>query len=721
MFKFNLFFTCILTLVLTSLSFLDLNAQTKIWGVGTTVGVADAEFQNPFIQDTIGPYSSTAWTAMSIYENWGGTSPGNAFWERSLLGYSRDYYSNPPFAAPATPLPSPSQTNGVAIFDSGYMDNDSTASIGVGSSPGQHRGELISPRIDLSGYTDSALVIKFFSKYSANNSATNELSVSMSTDDGATWSDPFDYREIQLEEFADFVAIPMPNVTAGVSNLSQCRLRFVFDTYYYYAMIDDITIEIAPDYDIAIGRPSTLNTSRLGKSDIVRLGGSRYRALSNIDPTNLKEWFWGAKLINYGGKTIYPSDNPKMYLSIDFYDLANNMTPNVYLDTMNLDTLLAGEYTGSTFIKGLKDINFISNNGAGSYRVKYWVSHDNADAFTYNDTVYHTFDITPTTTPFISKGALRSDGRVTVSRAFFPRTTPPGQTSNITLFEWGSVYYFPKGQSNVINIDSIEFRYYIDNGYVGPASHTLAVNIYRLRDGSGATAANGILDMDELTLVGSNQVTLSGLDTLPAPSYGVGVASNFVDAIGNPLTSLDDDGWYYIAIREEPAAMGGPASVTLKTGLWLGAHASNYALNTFRTAPDTIINPAPLIVSDVPATSPTSYWSGFGTDFVPSIGIHLTPDSTTTNIAMVENSPNISLVITPNPTIKELTIDLKLDVAQDVEYILTNAIGRVLMTFKSEQVMLEKKTINLETIPPGAYFLTAKTKQGNLTQKVIKQ
>lgn len=693
-------------------------SQTKIWGVGTSVGVADAEFQNNFVQDTTGPpFATASWTARSVFEDFGSVTPGNAFWERSLIGYSRDYYSNPPFGPAPTPLTSPSQVNGVALFDSGYMDNDSTASVGVGSSPAGHRGELISPRIDLTGYTDSALVIKFFSKFSPNTPAnTNEISVGLSTDDGNTWTS-FDYREIQQSLVESFIAVPMPTVTAGVSNLTQCRIRFVFDSYYYYAMVDDITIEVAPAYDIAIGRPSVLDNSTLGRSDIVRVGGSRHRALSNIDPAHLEEWFWGAKLLNYGGQTIYPSDNPKMYMSIDFTDPTNNLTTDVYLDTMNLDTLKAGEYAGEVFIESLREVNFILANGVGSYTVKYWVAHDNPDAFTFNDTVYHTFDITSPTAPLIAKGELRSDGRVSVSRPFFPGA------NDVTQFEWGSVYHFPKGQTNNINLDSVEFRYYIHRTYSGPDSHVVYVNIYKVVDGSGSTAANGNVNLDELTLVGFNQTTITGLSSLSAPSYGVGVVSDFVDpTVGNPFTGFEDDEWYYISVKQDPAGTGGPSTISYQTGLWYGGHERNYSLNTLNKSPNVIINPSPIIITTASSPTPSLSWRGWiEGPHVPSLGLHLRPDSTLTNLTTLESTTQTALTVSPNPTQKEITINLALETATDVQYILTDVTGRVIDLMQSKQVITEQRTMNLEHLPAGVYFLTAKTEDDSMTQRIVKQ
>jgi hypothetical protein len=67
--------------------------------------------------------------------------PGNTYWERSLLGYSRGLYAD------TIPIVSPSQNNGVAIFDSDYLDNyDVVSSFPFGPAPTRHRGELISPR-----------------------------------------------------------------------------------------------------------------------------------------------------------------------------------------------------------------------------------------------------------------------------------------------------------------------------------------------------------------------------------------------------------------------------------------------------------------------------------------------------------------------------------------------------------------------------------------------
>jgi hypothetical protein len=707
MIKFNLFFAC--ALILANLCTIGVSAQTKIWGAGASSGSAEGEFQNVFTQATVGgSYSPTTWTALSINENDGSVTPGNAYWTRSLLGYSQGYYAG------NAPIPSPSKTNGVAIFDSGFMDNNGTSAQGTGTSPAGHRGALVSPRIDLTGYVNIPIVVQFFSEY--REYQMNELSVSMSTDDGITWSTPSDYRILQGSSSPGMVRVMMPNITNGVANLTQCRVRFVFDNTYYYAMIDDVTIETAPSYDLAMGNADPNGSLLVDNGDFVKIGGNRYQALSNLDPTNLKEWFWGGKVVNYGAQTILPQDNAKIYVAIDFFhDITNALTPDVYLDSMNIDTLVGGA-TGSSFIDYVDNLNFITTNGKGNYRVKYWVSHNNPDAIATNDTVFHTFTITGAVTSYISKARkAASDGRVFASRSIFPGGGP------FSAFEYGSVYYFPKGLTSGLSIDSIEFRYQVPNGYTGPATQSLAVKIYKLTDGSGGTASNGVLDSDELLEVGLGVASLTGLGTTTAAgSYGLGVVSSLFDAGGAPFNTLDDHGLYYISLFQSPSAFGGAGTFTSSTGLWFGADEYNYYMNAAMSLEDTIINPSPSATTAA-GGSTTWYWTGFGADLVPSIGIHMAPVSSSINNLMIGVGEDIGLSVFPNPVTTTLNFKVEFEEARDVRYILTDVSGRVLLLFKSDNVTEETKSINIEQFPTGIYFLTAETEKGSRTERIIKK
>lgn len=708
MIKFNLFFAC--ALILANLCSIGVNAQTKIWGAGASAGSADGEFQNAFTQTgTPGAYSTTTWTALSINEGGGAVTPGSAYWVRNLTGYSAGAYAG------TTPMPSPTQANGVAIFDSDFLDNAGVAgAFGTGTSPSGHRGELISPQIDLTGYSNTPLVVQFYSQY--REFQINELSVSMSTDDGLTWGTPVDYRVLQGSNAPGMVRVIMPDVTTGVSILDQCRVRFVFDNDYYYAMIDDVTIETAPKYDIAMGNADPNGNLLVDNGDFVKIGGNRYQALSNLDPTNLKEWFWGGKVINYGANALLPADNAKIHVAIDFFhELTGALTADVYLDSMDIDTLPSGSAGAETFIDYVDDLNFITTNGKGDYRVKYWVSHDSIDALATNDTIFHTFTITGTETSYISKARrAASDGRVFASRGIFPGGGP------FEAFEYGSVYYFPKGMANNLSIDSIEFRYQVPNGYTGPATQNLAVKVYRLTDGSGASASNGVLDSDELVEIGIGVANLTGLGTtITAGNYGLGVVSSIVDNNSVPLGTLDDHGLYYISLFQS-AAFNGVASFSATTGLWFGADEYNYYMNAAMSLTDTIINPSPSSTTDAGGTT-NWFWTGFGADLVPSMGIHMAPFPLSTNNPMIETGEGIGLSVFPNPVISNLNFKVEFEAARDVRYILTDISGRVLLLFNSDNVTEETQSINIEQFPAGVYFLTAETEKGSRTERIIKK
>lgn len=713
MIKSNLCLICALTLA--SLSSIGLSAQTKIWGVGAPIGQAEGEFQNAFTQATGTPYSTTGWTALSVFENKSTTTPtvtpGAAYWTRSLLGYSQGFYAG------TVPIASPSQANGSAIFDSGFMDNNGTANSGVGTSPAGHRGELISPRIDLTAYQNRPLVLQYYSRYRDRGNFTTELSVSMSTDDGATWGTPVDYRSLQTANNTSIIRILLPAVSG--SNLTECRIRFVAETNYYYASIDDVTLETAPDYDIGFGKADPNNTtSIIASGDFVKIGGNRYYPLSNLDVNSLQEWFWGGKVVNEGALTLTPQDSARMYVTIDYFDPVTNVrTNNVYLDTMEIDSLTGGDLSGAPYIEYLRDINFLNTYGVGSYLVKYWVGHKHIDGAAENDTVRHIFTITGSS--YLSKARrAAADRRVFADQSIFP------QGNSFSAFEYGSVYYFPKGMTNNLKIDSIEFRYYVPSTYTGNATQTVFVNIAKLTDGSGSTAADGFIDGDELTSVGSGTVTIDNIATssgTAAGSYGLAVATSLREpGGGGPMPPLTDNGFYYISVLQNQGALGGAATFSSNTALWMGADQYNYYMNRLMTRPDTVINSSPLMNTD-PAGVVSWFADGINGGYVPSIGIHLPPFPLGTSTPLVAAETGAEMQVYPNPVTSDLNINVKYDNATDVQYILTDVSGRVLSILNSKNVTEETTTINVEKLPTGVYFVTARTEAYTTTKRFIKK
>jgi len=260
-----------------SKSYNNKSSNTKLWGAGANIGDADGKFSNNFTQAnsfTAGD-NINSWTALSINQNGGSTTPGSAYWVRNLTGYSAGAYWSG-----TTPIASPSQPDGVALFDSDFLDNGGTAgAFGTGTSPSAHRGELISPRIDLTGYTDTAVAINFYSLY--RNFQINELSVSLSADDGTTWTS-VDFTSLQSSMTEGDVSVIFPNFTAGVANLSQVRIRFTFDGDYYFAIVDDVVLCTASEYDLGLGFFDGDNSLLAESGEQVHLSNNRYYPISQV-------------------------------------------------------------------------------------------------------------------------------------------------------------------------------------------------------------------------------------------------------------------------------------------------------------------------------------------------------------------------------------------------------------------------------------------------------
>ena len=191
---------------------------TIIWGAGAATGSADGEFQNAF---STGVLSSTQWSAISISQNGGTVTPGSAYWVRNTSGIGQGS-----FFGTIPPMASPTRSNGVALFDSDELDNagGGIGALGTGTSPSPHVGELISPSIDLSGYSDSALALNFYLMW--RNFNISELSASMSVDGGTTWNTQSIFNLNPVQSTTTQISLIFPNVTLGVANLTNCKIKF---------------------------------------------------------------------------------------------------------------------------------------------------------------------------------------------------------------------------------------------------------------------------------------------------------------------------------------------------------------------------------------------------------------------------------------------------------------------------------------------------------------
>jgi hypothetical protein len=470
-------------------------------------------------------------------------------------------------------------------------------------------------------------------------------------------------------------------------------------------------------YDIAIGLPDPSGSNLSSAYEDVRMGNYRYIAEDNVEVSDLKEWFWGIKVVNNGYLDIYPAQTPQAYLQVDYTDpLTGNTTLAVYVDTIDIvDTLPASAGDYALPVESLRDINFVDQNGVGDYDVSYWVMFNGTDANSENDTIRSRFSVTANN--YTSKCRLNNtDGKVFASRPIFPGGT------DFTEFEYGSLFYFPNGASDSVKIDSVDIRYYIPNAYSGPAAQTLVVNVYEFTDGSNGGAADGVLDANggELRQVGLGAVQIS--QVVANGSYGTATASNIVDpAQGGAMAPFIDGGFYMISILENPSAFGGSATFNSGTGVWIGADEYNYAINAALTDPtDYIPHPSPVKVVDGTGTGDWN-WVGFGADIIPSIGVYLSFGSPVLDVETVYETEGLGLSLYPNPAYDFLNMNVDMEEATDLMYILTDVAGHVLNITRADNVSNDQQTLDISNLAAGVYLVTAKTDKGTTTKRFVKK
>lgn len=581
-------------------------ASTLIWGAGAAVGDSDGQFANAFVQ--AGSFAAgdnpTSWTALSINDTDAARAPGNAYWTRSLTGRSQGGY-----AATAPVVSSPSQGNGVALFDSDFLDNAGvTGAFGTGSGPSPHRGALISPRIDLTGYTDTPIEISLYSRY--REFAISALDVSISTDDGGTWSPAVDYRSLIASNVEGFVRINFYGVTAGVANLSQARVRLTFAGDYYYAIVDDLSVRTAVPFDLALGVIDGAGDDLRKKGDVIHVTGNRYFPVSQLGP-GVRHGGFGASVRNLGAQTVELALNPRLTVAIE-RDVGGTWTP-VYSELLALSAPIAPE-GNLTDVAEFSDTSWMQ---AGNYRATYTVSLDGVDGDPSNDALSHFFSITPD--DYASK--------VDLDDAAFPRATtaifPAGTT--FAAVEFGSVFYFAAAPASNLTVEAINVTYYVpatfSDANLGP-NQSLVGFIYAL------DPSRGILDQRVLlTQVGVCLLQLTGLGTTVAPGqYGTASCAPVDPGSGNGPVILAT-GHYYVSLRIAPGLTGDGDTFGSDDVPWFGISSlKNYALNDSLTDVDRVTLSSPVAFTREGGQEEW-YWGGFGPSRVPAIGIEFSVGS----------------------------------------------------------------------------------------------
>ena len=722
----------LLTAGLLALGATGVEAQqlTLLWGAGSTNTRIDSlgRFAYPNATDTAFANDPVAvtndWVTVAQGQNLNISAQGvlvgtpdpstTALWERTLAPRSRGA-----FAANVAALNSPSANDGAAIFDSDFLDNNgSQTGFGTGRSPSGHHSELWSPIMDLTGYTDSTIVVRFHTHY--RNFRVLDFLVGFSSDGGQTWTDT------EMRTITGVFAVNQSfqgRVDAlfslqGVTDPSNCRLRFVFRGDYYYWMVDDVRVfGTGAVKDVALGLPEYLPLGTPGNAirgaTTVKVSNNYFTPISQVDA---EQFFYGARLTNYSATAITSADNLNLNLKVE-YDDAGTWT-QVFSTSTPLPDLPVG---ADTLLD--QDITTWVPDRTGDYRVTY-TSSMIGDYNPVNDSAVQFFTITE---DYFSKVPNNLAGQPSANGQALVPATAVGDT--IERYDFGSVFYTPKGltggQGNAgFRLDSVTYRVNADaNITVNRVPVTIRVYKFNAFSSGAFIAQNG-----------SNLTQLAvGVDTVDTSPANRGAFLTRTVGLTDIITlddglKLDDTTAYFVAIEQENTAgifIGLAGNQTRFNGIGYAAlrNTENYSYNIFRTSSPATPPIAAPVVLRIGTRGGASNWSiaAFGGSIIPSLGFKIVSLFDPTNVAQTQVAGDIKLF--PNPTRQTLNVQVNFEQMQsNVEYRIVDVMGRVIQSTVRSDIQNEIYQMDLNNLPSGVYFLNIANERGNIsTQSFIKQ
>lgn len=674
MLKINL--TQILMVFVCTFAITAANAQTILWGTGHS---------NPAI-DSIGEFASTDSTLANV--GWTATAiTPNANWAWSGTGISAGGFGS----GSGLHINSPSLGNGVALFDSDYFYDQNIV---------PQEAKLTSPAIDLTGYRDSLVLVKFYA--GLRDFASDSNVVRFSKNGGLTW--------ISLDVITalghisngaaseGFVTFNISSQLAGATNLTDCRIEFYFKGDSYFWSVDDISIEtFVPTFDLALNEdnPSIVT---LGSSDLP------------LDFVNDTETSWGVNVKNSGFVNLAAA---AAMLHMEVYHRTGGSWVFAASDSMSLPAIDAslGYFAYKTTIGSA---NWLPTD-TGTYRVTYVLKTALVQTDLNNDSLITFFRVTNNN--YLSKVPTATDGYPFSDNALLAGLDG---TDLPIQYELGSMYYIPPGLTSPYFLNSVKYRAAYSNVASGVTQSVIQARVYRFSDanadGFWTQQVSGPDPELPLLAVGNDTFTLAAG---PA-AFSTGEMSLLdIDNLTNGI-QLESDSFYVVTLVQENAT-GLRNATSQSRAAFIGVTDYHYE-STTDSMPSYFI-PACLVRiatgNGTGTIAANTWYTGYTAPSpVPSIGLVIEKRN---NVAVNQTTVELAGVeVFPNPTVNQFTATLNLDKASDVRYILTDLNGRVIDIKNVKNVSNETRTWDVASFPAGVYFLHVKANGVTTTKRIVK-
>ena len=588
-------------------------------------------------------------------------------------------------------IASPTAANGSAVFDSDYLD-------GSLISPAPHAGELISPVINATGYSN--IVVEFNQYYRKFDS---ECYIQYSTDGGTTWSRlvnifPNKDLKIQEESYNSFTAtntdstkvkIALPG-SVGTNNF---RIKFIFDgdgfgsadpggaQGYYFWIIDDIKLTNEKFYNVRVDQfyalPPSLYTPKEQLDTIRFLADIRNMGSVPMNNVKLQVNVWRASdgaLVYTGNSTQYPTVFP-LDTTLENRLISQPLLPSAIQQT--------GRYIGSYRVIG--DSSKVDINPANdTVRFTIWVS----DTSTANSLVASVG----------KSNYTKENGLTAITRLANSTWTATEPRSS----RYGNYYRINKVPATITTL-SANFN------PKAAAGRRLQGSIYEWKDANN----DGGVQAAERTLVASADTLIPTTVANTNAWYLFRLVDINTNKFFYPKANTD-----YLAVVEFDApSIAAPVD-------------SNYFLMVFnrgsfdygamRYVTDSIGSPRYSIVL---GTSANAVWTlgGFSDgSLTPVVRLNVLPFLLTNTTTVLSNKN--TMLISPNPVGQDNVVNVQVDLEKvsDALFRVMTVDGRLM----TEQVMdkFQKQNIQLQVndYPSGTYLIQILTPEGIMTKRFVK-
>lgn len=608
---------------------------------------------NGWESDVVSPLDSSFWAWSNNKWEWtpNGDPSSGAFW------------TNP------TNIQSETQANGSMIFNADFY---STQGVAANAPPQPYISfvcHLVSPIIDLSAVDPTeGLRLQFtqFVRYlniSSGAPGGFRLSVSWTTDNGLTWSNPRDITQNGTSPAVNSAIngnIQNINLPAGIQTSSEFRVRFTWASQFYFWIIDDVKIISRPPHDMQ------------ANNDWYAIAPNRQWPGSQLEPMSFM-----CDISNQGGQT---QTNVNLNMTVvDNATMAVAYTADKLYGSIIPDSIAENEIFGA----------FTPPSSPAAYTATYTVSADSTDLIATNNSLSFQFAITdtvfakevnPTTSIYPALGNWDEDE---------PRS-----------WAWGNHYYVPNGEGWYANTATFSIA-----PTAAAEGQTIQVVLYDWNDNN----QDGNADPGERTSVANYLYTIVGNETA-AQLITVPLTNIFTGL----TPELSDDTDYLLCIE---------FSAEDQTEVRFGA-ASGLEYDAMEFMTEQLGKPRYnylLGINDNLDEEPYSSGGFTASAFAAAVRLNIGQTPLFSNTKEQLNSGEI-VKIFPNPANDYVSFDVKLNEASStVRVLLLDLTGKMVAMQEFQNLKDLQATFKTNELANGTYFVRIDTDFGYTTRKFVVQ